>query len=184
MYAIDRLDEYSNRPPPTNQPNSSVLDGYFIRDDVPSNFVDDNLDHFNKNVSYHNYDLVVGEIESDYTAANERAKEMSQDELYHLMIGLALVKHFVENEPKLIKKIDGTFVFENLNERARNFVHRAVNRIKNDFWLIRNPQNQMVYNNGGTVAPVLPIWSCRSCKIYYWSYIYFPLLYTKLSIIF
>ncbi|MFN7013775.1 MAG: 3-coathanger stack domain-containing protein, partial [Bacteroidia bacterium] len=164
LYAIDRLDEYSNRPPPTNQPNSSVLDGYFIRDDVPSNFLDDNLDHFNKNVSYHNYDLVAGEIESDYTADDERAKEMSQDELYHLMIGLALVKHFVENEPKLIKKIDGTFVFENLNERARNFVHRAVNRIKNDFWLIRNPQNQMVYNNGGTVAPALPYGLAEAAK--------------------
>jgi hypothetical protein len=55
--------------------------GFFIRDDVPAEL----KDHFPG----------VDEIESDYLGANPFMKEESQDQLIHLLLGLALVNKFI-----------------------------------------------------------------------------------------
>ena len=163
-YAIEalyRLDTYSNQ----YDPGSFNLDGFFIRNDVPRTFADsnnnyNNYNHFNRFVGIHNYAEVNSMDESHdliYDTASTyekvRGKEMSQDQVYHLMIGLALTKHFVHDMSMPVKLLNGNIINYNFNFRARQITHLIVSKIKNDNWLIKNPNGEPVYRGGGTVAP-------------------------------
>jgi hypothetical protein len=151
------------------------LNGFFIRDDVPYAFINPLINSYNYNainarVNDFDYDEVDFAL-SDYIAGNKHwnpytldsadvlghnyAKEMSQDELYHLMMGLALVKHFVEDEYLIIKKTDGTYILDNLNLRARNFVTRAVSRIALNGWVIINPNTGWLVHQGPCPGPLI-----------------------------
>lgn len=151
------------------------LNGFFIRDDVPYGFINPNINILNYNkinsrVNDFNYQE-VNYAYSDYTAGNKHwdqytldsvsiggddwAKEMSQDELYHLMMGLALVKHFVDDIQLQIKLIDGSIIYDNLNYRARAFVVRCVYRISASFWTIVNPQTGWLVHQGPCPGPLV-----------------------------
>jgi len=89
LMALERLDagagifysERNARPTPN---------GFFIRDDVPANFT---KDWEWKNPSFSDYHWV----KSDYIDQDIRLNEMSQDQVWHLIVGLALISHLVDD---------------------------------------------------------------------------------------
>lgn len=89
LMALERLDagagifysERNARPTPN---------GFFIRDDVPASFT---KDWEWKNPSFSDYPWV----KSDYMDQNIRLNEMSQDQVWHLIVGLALISHLVDD---------------------------------------------------------------------------------------
>jgi hypothetical protein len=99
------------------RPSPVHYKGFFIRDDVPKNL----QDHFPG----------VNKVESDYLGANRFMKEESQDQLIHLLLGLALVKKFVPQ--KAI--IQG----ENLVAEAQNLALDICSWPSITRWIIRNP---------------------------------------------
>ncbi len=76
LLALERLDAYSDEieqgnpnlstPQSTPYPNS-VLDGYFVRDDVPEDFVQNNWDHFNSG-----WTSTVGQVDSTSSSYGTR----------------------------------------------------------------------------------------------------------------
>lgn len=120
-YAIEalfRLDAYSNQ----YDPGSFNLDGFFIRNDVPRIFADteNNYNHFNCFVGVHNYAEVNSMDETHDLIYNpfdtiNLGIEMSHDQVYHLMIGLALVKHFVHDMNMPVKQLNGNIINYNFN---------------------------------------------------------------------
>lgn len=64
--------------------------GFFIRDDVPASFT---RNWAWKNPSFNDFPLV----RSDFTEENMRLNEMSQDQVWHLLTGLALVARLVDD---------------------------------------------------------------------------------------
>jgi len=89
MMAMERLDAgaayFYNDPNPPPFPN-----GFFIRDDVPATFTQD---WAWKNPSFADYPFV----KSDFTDQNIYLNEMSQDQVWHLIVGLALISHLVDD---------------------------------------------------------------------------------------
>jgi hypothetical protein len=192
MKTVYRLDELSGQAPPVNQtnnfPNNELycpqfisqqkspdgLNGFFIRDDTPYQFIDSivspqRYNQINQRINDFNYGM-VDEIISDYIAGNKHwdqieqdsiyiigdsfAKEMSQDELYHLMMGLALVKHFIPDQPLQVKLLNGNYTYYNFNLFSRQFVHLAVQRIMLKDWLIINPNTGWMVHQGPCVKPL------------------------------
>lgn len=94
----------------------NVRNGFFIRDDVPSTFTD----------SFPGYN----NVDADYVEANF-ANEMSQDQVYHVLLGLSLIKHFI---PDTVV-VNGFNIHDEAVEQARligAWVHQ-------DGWQIKNP---------------------------------------------
>lgn len=94
------------------------LDGFFVRDDVPSGF--------NENFSG------IGGMESDWIDPVLTNKEMSQDQVMHLLLGIAMVAKYTD--PTL--EIDGVAIRERaVAAAARIGAHVAAD----GDWVIRNP---------------------------------------------
>lgn len=93
-----------------------VRNGFFIRDDVSADFTD----------SFPGYSAVDADgIEINY------ANEMSQDQVYHVLLGLSLIKKFIPDT--LV--INGVNIHDEAVEQARligEWVHQ-------DGWIIKNP---------------------------------------------
>ncbi|MFN7013243.1 MAG: 3-coathanger stack domain-containing protein, partial [Bacteroidia bacterium] len=192
LKTVYRLDELSGQAPPVNETNNfpnnepycpqlvsqqlspDGLNGFFIRDDTPYQFIDPTVspqryNQINQRINDFNYGEVE-KIESDYITGNKHwdqltqdstykdgksyAKEMSQDELYHLMMGLALVKHFIPDQALQVKLINGNYAYYNFNFLARHFVHLAVQRIMLNDWLIINPNTGWMVHQGPCVKPL------------------------------
>ena len=113
--AIDRLDEVADSVFPAPCTQTMSLNGFFIRDDVASDF------HMN----------FPGRTStsSDFTDA-ETLKEMSQDQVYHMFLGLALVKHLVPESVAPRGK--------SLARQAKAAAERIGRHVGED-WTIRNP---------------------------------------------
>lgn len=118
LSAIERLDihadifyGYRNAIPLPN--------GFFIRDDVPVTFT---RDWAWKNPSFADYPLV----RSDFTEANIRLNEMSQDQVWHLLIGLALVAHLVDDSTGWQFLPPGNLPLMTLSQRAMLTTHRII----------------------------------------------------------
>lgn len=82
------------------------INGFFMRDDVPPTFINDNFDHFNSHkIKYRNTSNVLdvpGQldfVDSDYQRAvqhnDDDLTEESQDQVWHVFMGLSLVTRFV-----------------------------------------------------------------------------------------
>jgi len=65
-------------------------DGFFIRDDVPAGFT---TEWAWKNPAFRHFP----DVSSDYTNPNIRANEMSQDQVWNLVIGLSLIAALVDD---------------------------------------------------------------------------------------
>ncbi|MBA3898638.1 MAG: T9SS type A sorting domain-containing protein [Bacteroidetes bacterium] len=156
LKALIRIDEISNIPRPYYNYPVTQLDGFFLRDDVANGFVQANLAHFNKFADFHNYIPVYNEG-SDYESEgnNYRNKEMSQDQVYHILLGLALIKTFVDDAGLTINLENGERLIFNFNLEARNYTHLLISKIKADKWVIKNPGGNPV-NRGSSVAPLFP----------------------------
>lgn len=116
--ALIRLDAEAEVyfPPPCDSiPNQR--NGFFLRDDVPINFTD----------SFPGYNFV----DSDYSEVNIYVNEMSQDQAYHVLLGLSLVKKFIPDT--LV--VNGV----NLHDEAIQQAALIGAWIHQDGWLIKNP---------------------------------------------
>jgi hypothetical protein len=92
--------------------------GFFIRDDVPAGF------HGNFNG--------VSNVLSDYLSFNIYDKEMSQDQVYHLYMGLSLIRKMVGENVN--------FNGENLVSLATTLATKITNHVVNySNWTIKNP---------------------------------------------
>jgi len=118
LKALIRLDETAETSFTWNAncgiPNAR--NGFFIRDDVPTNYTD----------SFPGYQFV----DADYVEINF-ANEMSQDQAYHVLLGLSLVKRFV---PDTVV-VNGF----NLHQEAIDQALLIGAWIHQDNWLIKNP---------------------------------------------
>jgi len=77
LAALERLDNVANAAFPDPCTTTPALDGFFIRDDVPADFAS----HFPG----------ITTIQSDFIDPTLTNKEESQDQVYHVQHGLALV---------------------------------------------------------------------------------------------
>ncbi len=94
----------------------NVRNGFFIRDDVPASYTD----------SFPGYN----NVDADFVEQNF-ANEMSQDQVYHVLLGLSLIKKFI---PDTVV-VNGFNIHDEAVEQARligAWVHQ-------DGWQIKNP---------------------------------------------
>ena len=117
LLALQRVDQVADAafPPPCSQAQS--LNGFFIRDDVPSDF--------------HKNFAPLTKTSSDFADPQLTNKEMSQDQVYHVLIGLALTKHLVPASVQVKGK--------SLPAWAAEQAERIVKHVAQDGWIIKNP---------------------------------------------
>lgn len=147
LNAINRLDAIAEF---AKSPNSGIytsLNGFFVRDDIPSNFISTNYSHFNYYDHGINNNTSSSGFMSKFTAgANKVSSDWkknvddntnnnhlyeSQDQAYNLLFGLAFVNKFVPDT-----ETDGTNVFgfgsgeTKLTIEARNITGRIIDFIR------------------------------------------------------
>jgi len=82
LKGLRRLDETAEISFPSPCDSLGLIrNGFFLRDDVPADF-------------YSGFTNITS-VKSDYTSVNVYDNEMSQDQVYHVLTGLALIKKFV-----------------------------------------------------------------------------------------
>ena len=84
LSALERLDAVADASFDSPCTQAQVVNGFFIRDDVPAD-------------AWQAYSG-ASQVSSDYTDSTVTNKEMSQDQVYHLLAGLALVRRFVPDD--------------------------------------------------------------------------------------
>ncbi|MDP1821863.1 MAG: hypothetical protein Q8L48_01410 [Archangium sp.] len=134
LLALERLDETAESAFPAPCTQSTALNGFFLRDDVPGDF------HLR----------VPGGLTttfSDFVDPVLTNKEMSQDQVYHLLIGLSLVKRLVPDTVVVRGKA--------LRAWAMQQAQRIGQHLSASSWTIKNPAcgNRSV-NRGEAAAAV------------------------------
>ncbi len=118
LRAIERIDKYAEKNfRADGTVHSNDLNGFFIRDDVPIN-----LTALYQN--NHNFKNISGElldVQSDYNI--EPFKEMSQDNVWHYLMGLALIRKLVDDK-QLFQDATGESV--TVNKWAKKIAYRMV----------------------------------------------------------
>jgi hypothetical protein len=106
-------------------PGVNSENGFFIRDDVPIDF-------------HLNFPGMTSTF-SDYLSLNIYDKEMSQDQMYHVLLGISLVKRFVDPLTE--------YNNENLVDLAVTAATQILGHVAGySNWLIKNPAcNKIVY---------------------------------------
>ncbi len=117
LAALERLDRVADAAFPAPCTQTEALNGFFLRDDVPAGF--------------HQSFPPLTTTYSDFVDPVLTNKEMSQDQVYHVLIGLALVKRFV---PAGVS-VKGRELRPWAVEQAR----RIVEHVAKDNWVIQNP---------------------------------------------
>ncbi len=117
LMALERLDRNADASFPDPCTPTPSLNGFFIRDDVPSDF-------------YVRFPGIT-QVSSDYTTDVLTNKEMSQDQVYHVQVGLALV----------VKLVPATVVVHDrpLRAWAMEQAERIARHVVENDWFIRNP---------------------------------------------
>ncbi len=103
--------------------NGTDREGFFIRDDVPSTFAAQLTRPKN----------MAG---SDFIAADPFDKEMSQDQIYHLLMGLAMVKRYAN------VMVEGTQLGDlavTISGRLVHWVSKTPENPLNGVWQLENP---------------------------------------------
>jgi hypothetical protein len=117
LATLDRLDDHDASAFP-DCAGPWGLDGFFVRDDVPATI----------NTEFDGIDT----IESDWIDPVGTNKEMSQDQVIHLLVGLALVARWTDP----VLTVDGV----NLRDQAVAATTRIASLVAADGdWVIRNP---------------------------------------------
>jgi MYXO-CTERM domain-containing protein len=117
LLALERLDEMADaafEAPCTTTPS---LNGFFLRDDVPADF--------------HTNFAGISVIQSDFIDPTLTNKEQSQDQVYHVQHGLALVVALVPSSVVVQGRALRAWAIEQGDRITRHFA-------KGD-WVIRNP---------------------------------------------
>jgi len=131
MGALDRLDEGAER----FYGVAAARDGYFLRDDVPVDFMTDGGTRwrFPREDGYLGYECVASDI-SCRPPETANGSFTSQDQVIGLLHGLALVTHLV---PESVV-VDG----QSLVEGAREKVHRMVWHLRDHGWKVTAPDGE------------------------------------------
>lgn len=120
LQALKRLDESAEDAFTTDHKKTQVQqkrNGFMIRDDVPESF-------------HQNFPNMERSL-SDYTSSEDFDKEMSQDQVYHILLGLALVKKFIPSS----EAYQGMNYIAEAEKTARLLLHY----ISSNRWRIKNP---------------------------------------------
>ncbi len=117
LLAMERLDLNAESAFPECGAGSPTLNGFFLRDDVPDGF--------------HSHFPPATITFSDFVDPTLTNKEESQDQVYHVLMGLALVKHLVPASLTVSGKALRAWAVE----QAR----RIVEHMASTDWTIRNP---------------------------------------------
>jgi hypothetical protein len=115
LKAIERLD--LNAEPFFSKSAKPDLNGFFIRDDVPT----DIISHFPG----------MNAMQSDFTKEDSRANEESQDQVHHLLMGLMCIKEFIPAAAQV--KGDPLVKMANANGK------RILDYMKKNNWHVLNP---------------------------------------------
>ncbi len=99
------------------------INGFFIRDDVDNAF-------FEYWASHGKTSWIGLGPKSDYLDPDPRKKEMSQDQVWHLLLGFALVKEFVDS-PDLFEDSPGVFV--TLKDMAKRQTYRILTYMQSSY---------------------------------------------------
>ncbi len=139
--------------------------GFFIRDDIHSEFIIDNQDYFSHITSPNDW-----KVESDWThdkklinnyslydLFNEKKgkldNEMSQDLCWFLLLSFAIIDELVEENEEVISPCsDKNIKVQNLAEKL---TYRMGKYIKKHGWRIKNPCSENTVRRGGNLADVL-----------------------------
>ncbi len=158
LQTIDRLDENAEKYWSANQSDEFCnLNGFFIRDDVESDAKNPTcfLNNPENSMIYH-ADFTVSSIKSDFRVADDHGKpaEMSQDQVWHLFLGLSLV----------VKLIDEKYTCENshaeilpVKQIALDIVERIIIHMQGNEtypWTIINPQTNKKVRRGANINEV------------------------------
>lgn len=145
-----------------NQTN--VVDGFLIRDDVPVNFVSQHLNELNINITTNQYftfgsgkpGIVTTLGSSDYSTnlanGTPRDNAVSQDVIYPLLMGFALVKRYVDNGLlSFYNYVNSSFEQIDLRSMAINEADKIISYIKENnygntlnHWVIKDPDGNIV----------------------------------------
>jgi uncharacterized protein (TIGR03382 family) len=117
LLALERLDNSADAAFPSPCTTTPALNGFFLRDDVPANF--------------HTKFPGITTIESDFIDPALTNKEESQDQVYHVQHGLALVVALVPDSLVVQGKP--------LRAWAIQQAHRITQHFAKGDWTIRNP---------------------------------------------
>ena len=117
LNALERLDRVADASFAPECPGSEALNGFFIRDDVPANF--------------HEQFPGMTQTRSDFLDTPATLKEMSQDQVYHLLLGLALVRELVPADLHAGGRV--------LVDQATELAMLILQKLVDDNWLIQNP---------------------------------------------
>ncbi len=140
LLALDRLDDQADLAFPTPCSQAPSRNGFFLRDDVPENF--------------HTHFPGISTIQSDFIDPTLTNKEESQDQVYHVQHGLALVVALVPDGVTVQGKALRGWAIEQATRITQHFA-------KGD-WIIRNPacggravnrgENAIGFSYGETLA--------------------------------
>jgi MYXO-CTERM domain-containing protein len=140
LLALERLDRDADASFPAPCSSSPSLNGFFLRDDVPADF--------------HTHFPGISVIQSDFIDPTLTNKEESQDQVYHVQHGLALVVQLVPASLTVRGKPLRAWAIEQATRITQHFA-------KSD-WIIRNPacdgravnrgENATGYSYGETLA--------------------------------
>ncbi len=117
LLALDRLDEMADAAFPSPCSTTPSRNGFFLRDDVPADF--------------HTHFPGISTIQSDFIDPTVTNKEESQDQVYHVQHGLALVVALIPANVTVEGKPLRGWAIEQATRITQHFA-------KND-WIIRNP---------------------------------------------
>jgi MYXO-CTERM domain-containing protein len=132
LLALERLDSVADASFPSPCTTTAALNGFFVRDDVPADF----NSHFPG----------ITTIQSDFIDPTLTNKEESQDQVYHVQHGLALVVALVPASVVVHNKPLRAWAVEQAQRITQHFA-------KSD-WTIRNPAcgNRAVNRGSSTIG--------------------------------
>ncbi len=167
LNAIDRIDYKAES---TSTSGLYMLNGFFIRDDIPSTLLANNYEHFN----YYNYgtinnnnnlsrgfhskiqngaDMVRSDWTRKYGGVNTDPSDhtnsnifMSQDQVYNLLYGLAFVNKFVLTEETNNNQPFPYTGETSLVAEARGIAHRLISHLRNPKDFNGNDCNSSIYD--------------------------------------
>ncbi|MCA9514578.1 MAG: hypothetical protein KC635_06535, partial [Myxococcales bacterium] len=129
LMAFDRLDLEAE----DTFPKPATLDGFFLRDDVPRDFVTTAAGAWRfprAEPGIAGYECVASDISCEPPSV-EKGSFVSQDQVIGLLHGLALVARFVPDGVV----VDGV----DLRHKAREIVHRMVAFLRDGGWRVTDP---------------------------------------------
>lgn len=104
--------------------------GFFIRDDVPADFTQQWVW---KNPSFADFPSV----KSDFIDEKIRLNEMSQDQVWHLIVGLALISHLVDDTTSWQVPLYHGPVRFTLSQRAMIAGYRIIHAMQDKFYIVK-----------------------------------------------